>query len=277
MKTSDEITREVLARIGEETEKHARRRKRARVMLGAGGAVCLAVLAAAGLTRLPETEPSTQAAREPGSAAAVVETQTAQSQASVPAKESASKTEPAAEETGARQEQTAESNGAVNRPIDPAFTPAMPYRENPDGPLAAQTLPYLIRGEETVAADPVKYPCPEPGRHVVTLPLSQALAAHAGDENAYYFLRFEVMNDALSAMTPQEQQAFYLAEADRMKAAGAGDRIDFSVETFEDKNTGETTVTFAGLLRDPSFLDSFPDHPDYGYFIALHDENACVK
>ena len=277
MKTSDEMTREVLARIGEETRKKARRRKRAQVILGTGGTVCLTVLAAVGIARLPETEPFTESAREPESAAAVIETQTANSQANVPAKETQSKTETSTEETGTQQGQTAEINGGVSRSNDLAFTPNIPYRENPNEPLTAQTLPYLIRGEETVAADPIKYPCPEPGRHTITLPLSQAVAANAGNENAYYFLRFEVMNDALSAMTPQEQEAFYLAEADRMKAAGAGDKIDFSVETFEDKNTGETVVTFAGLLRDPSFLDAFPDNPDYGYFIALHDENACVK
>ena len=236
MKTSEEMTRDVFARIRANEEKKARRgrtMKRAALTLGA---VCLAALTALGVSRAAKTVPA------PQSAQASAETETA----------AQTQTTGAPAETGT--EAVSQQSGAM-----------LPF----DGETAA-AIPELVRGDPQGRAE--KYRAPRPGHHVITLPLSEALAADDGNTN--WLVRFEVMNDALAAMTPDEKKAFYLTEAARMEA---GDRIDFMVATFTDENTGETRVIFGGLLRDPTFLYEFPDHPDYGYFIALYDEASGVK
>ena len=119
-----------------------------------------------------------------------------------------------------------------------------------------------------------KYKCPRPGQHIVTYPLQEAVGAHV-DEDVVYYIRFEVMNDALGTMTTTQQQAFYQAEIDRMLAAGV-EGVDFGVSTEIDADGTQKVVLF-GLMHDPSFLDNFPDSEEYGYFIALYDEVSHYK
>lgn len=119
-----------------------------------------------------------------------------------------------------------------------------------------------------------KYMCPRPGQHIVTIPLQDAVRAHA-DEDVVYYIRFQVINDALETMTVKQQQAFFQSEIDRMLAAGV-EGVDFGITTESDAD-GTQRVNFFALMHDPSFLNNFPDSEQYGYFIALYDETSHVK
>ncbi|MBR3553316.1 MAG: hypothetical protein IKN72_08005 [Clostridia bacterium] len=162
---------------------------------------------------------------------------------------------------GITQSSAAESTDAVNGVMQPFGEPV-----TFDAPLP------LIR--DFSDSTDGKYPCPRPGQHIVTIPLQDAVRVHAGEDVVYY-IQFQVMNDALGSMTTEQQQAFYLSEIDRIHAAG-GEGADLGVTTETDADETQRVVLFA-LMHDPSFLDRFPDSEEYGYFIALYDEQSCVK
>lgn len=162
---------------------------------------------------------------------------------------------------GITQSSAAESTDAVNGVMQPF---GEPITQNEPLPLI-RDFPDSSNG---------KYKCPRPGQHIVTYPLQEAVGAHV-DEDVVYYIRFEVMNDALGTMTTTQQQAFYQAEIDRMLAACV-EGVDFGVSTEIDADGTQKVVLF-GLMHDPSFLDNFPDSEEYGYFIALYDEVSHYK
>lgn len=126
----------------------------------------------------------------------------------------------------------------------------------------------LIRAPETQTVE--KYKAPVAGQHIVTYPLQDVIRTHAG-EDVTYCIRFHVLMD-YSQMTANELEAFYQKESERMR----DDRVGMTVEVFTDAD-GKKQVTFCALMWDPSFLDDFPDNPDYGYIISLYDEESCIK
>ena len=144
----------------------------------------------------------------------------------------------------------------------------LPMLPDTDGPELKMLT--LIRTPETPYTG--KYYPPDRGQHVVTYPLRDAIRAHEGEEDVSYYLRLEALSVFSDTTTPQQQEAFYLQESERMR----DDRVVFSVETFRDAD-GAERVTFSAVLYDPSFLDDFPDNPDCAYFISLYDEESCIK
>ena len=143
-----------------------------------------------------------------------------------------------------------------------------PFQREGDPPIQYRTLV-----ESYGDMQPVKYPWIGPGDHTISKALGDAIAAY-GNDNVTYRLRLTAYYEPLGGMTPDEQRAFYQAEADRF---GLSDKVVFVIESFKDDHTGEEVVTFSAHLYDPSFLDSFPDNPDFGYLIELFGEPSCVK
>ncbi len=143
-----------------------------------------------------------------------------------------------------------------------------PFQREDDPPIQYRTLV-----ESYGDMEPVKYRWIGPGDHVISKALSEAISEYS-DDNVTYRLRLTAYYEPLGRMSPDEQRAFYQAEADRF---GLSDKVVFVIESFKDDNTGEEVVTFSAHLYDPSFLDSFPDNPDFGYLIELFGEPSCVK
>ena len=164
-------------------------------------------------------------------------------------------------------------NGAVMTPDIPTSASSQnegngPFQREGDPPIQYRTLV-----ESYGEAKSVKYPWIGPGDHLISKALGDAITEY-GNNNVTYRLRLTVCYEPLSKMTPDEQRAFYQAEADRF---GLSDKVVFIIESFKDDHTGEEAVTFSAHLYDPSFLDTFPDNPDFGYLIELFGEESCVK
>ena len=172
--------------------------------------------------------------------------------------------------------------------VNGVMIPTVPSGENEDPSADAAHGPFQREGDPPIQyrnlvetygdMQPVKYPWIGPGDHIISKALGDAINAY-GNDNVTYRLRLTAYYEPLSKMTPDEQRAFYLAEADRFAAADENlpDKAVFVVESFKDDNTGEETVTFSAQVYDPAFLDSFPDHPDFGYLIELFGEKSSVK
>lgn len=170
---------------------------------------------------------------------------------------------------------------SVRVPTVPSANHETPFSDGAHGPCQREGDPpvaYRTLVESYGDMEPVKYPWIGPGDHTISKALGDAIAAY-GNDNVTYRLRLTAYYEPLADMTPDAQRAFYLAEADRFRQAvdDLSDKAVFVVESFKDDNTGEEIVTFGAHLYDPSFLDSFPDSPDFGYLIELFGEKSCVK
>ena len=142
---------------------------------------------------------------------------------------------------------------SVNRPFSGEWNPDTLIRDYPE-------------------VGPLKYYAPKAGDWILSPALSRAMEVN-GSEGVQYLLRITVLDYAAEHPTPESQEAFYLAEADRI---GLNDQITFMVETATDKN-GNKAVTFSAVLHDPAFLADFPAAPTCGYIIELYDEQSAVK
>ena len=175
---------------------------------------------------------------------------------------------------------TGEYHG-INQPVEPQSDPLQSAETStgafsgsgvfigPDDPMPV----YRTLVESYGDFGPQKYMQPTPGTVTVS-PALAAAAAEYGSDNVTYRLRITVVTPGLDRMTPEEQRAFYLAEADRMRD---WDKINFTVETLENHNTGEEVVTFGALMYDPAFLETFPARADCGYLIELYNEVSEIK
>ncbi len=172
---------------------------------------------------------------------------------------------------GETDAQTAE-NGAVMAPEIPAsFSQEASSQSEGNGPIRRAGDPpiqYRTLVETYGDAAPEEYGWIGPGEHVISKALAGAIAEYGAD-NVTYRLRLTVYYEPLGKMTPDEQRAFYQAEADRF---GLSDKAIFVIESFKNDRTGEETVTFSAHLYDPSFLEEFPDNPGFGYLIELFGE-----
>lgn len=168
-------------------------------------------------------------------------------------------------------------NGAVMTPEIPTSIPQETSSQNVgNGPMQREGDPpiqYRTLVESYGEAKSVKYPWIGPGDHLISKALGDAITEY-GNNNVTYRLRLTVCYEPLSKMTPDEQRAFYQAEADRF---GLSDKVVFIIESFKDDHTGEEVVTFSAHLYDPSFLEEFPDNSNFGYLIELFGEDGHIK
>lgn len=133
----------------------------------------------------------------------------------------------------------------------------------------------LVRGE--AGTEPAKYPCPGPGTHAYSLGLGQALEKYAGRDDVTFYVRIDVLPEAGLPASPEAQRAYYDGVMGRLRETLSIDDVNFEVSTFEDKNTGEETVTFGAFVHTAAVFDAFPDLPDAGLFLSLYDENTAIK
>ncbi len=176
--------------------------------------------------------------------------------------------------------QTPTEYHGINQPVTPQADPSQPAAQQDTSGVVHGV--YLGPGDEPPVyrtlvesygnfAPQTYYAVP--GTYTVSPALAAACAEY-GSDNVTYRLRITVVKDGLDRMTPEEQRAFYLAESDRMRD---WNKLNFTVETFEDHNTGEEVVTFGALMYDPTFLESFPARADCWYLIELYNEASEIE
>ena len=186
-------------------------------------------------------------------------------------------TQPPVEEPTAQKETPPVQQGSAN---DAADESAVTFpADTAQGNLwilgpgeTAPPMPTLIRSFP--GYEPVKYYAPK-GSYVLSPALSAAIEKYGGDPMVHYYLRISVIDySGRELTTPDEWEAFYLREIERMRTPEMNGEFSVSRSKIRDATTA---VELALYLRDPAFLNNFPASPDCGYIIELFDEQSAVK